>query len=72
MATVNTGLVRALYSKACHGDGADERWKARDLIDTIALEQGLSLRALFQTAGLGSDQDLAAYFASRPISRGGK
>lgn len=59
--------IRALYSEACHGAGAEARWIARDRLEATASTSGHHrLGLFFDEYGL----NLMNYFASRPISRG--
>lgn len=57
--------IRQIYSEACHGAGAAARWAARDRLEQQARDDGVTLSALLERHGC----DLAAWFASRPISR---
>lgn len=56
--------LRALYSAACHGAGAEPRIEARLAIREMAQQAGVTKWALLRDAGL----DLTAYFASKPLS----
>jgi hypothetical protein len=56
--------LRELFREACHGAGAEPRWKARAEIEKVADQRGIRIGALLEEAGL----DVTAYFASRPIS----
>lgn len=57
--------VRQIYNEACHGAGASVRWAARDRLEQQARDDGVTLSALLER----HDCDLAAWFASMPISR---
>lgn len=53
-----------LYNRACHGGGAEPRIEARLAIKAMAEAASMTEGEILRAAGL----DLAAYFASRPIS----
>ena len=61
---LNTPAVRELYRAACHGAGAEVRTAARKQLEGCPEFKRLGLLAFFQAHNL----DMAAYFASRPIS----
>ena len=56
--------ICTIYAQAVHGNGAAERWAARDMIQDHLRECGISMSPLFSRLGLS----ISAYFASRPIS----
>jgi hypothetical protein len=64
MTDSETECLRDLYRQACHGAGAEPRRIARGAIKALLIEADISLRDAFHEANL----DMAAYFATRPIS----
>lgn len=56
--------IRSFFREACHGGGAEARNAARRCLKTIAARRGMLEGELIRAEGL----DLAAYFASRPIT----
>lgn len=64
MTTTERAHLRRLYGTACHGAGAAPRKEARLQIEVLLRQCNTTLREAFEAERL----DLAAYFASRPIT----
>lgn len=56
--------LRRLFAEACHGAGAEPRLAARQRIRDLAEREGMIEGQYLREHGF----DLAAYFASRPIT----